>query len=235
MTQSLPDRTDGVDAASLGVPGRSSSVPAGSAPQNGPRARTTSREQAGPLIGRPKLGTVARVTDPTALPDFNPPPDGDDPVQARVFQTLLEEGFRPAVDEDGDIAFRAQSQLLFVRSLPTEPPLIRVFGQWVEPDVRGGELTRLRAANAVVGRFNLIKATVVDDRLVVAVDLVIGGDLELGPLLGASIEAVLHSVQSWYAAVREYGGGTEYGTGPGPVGHAPESIPQYGEPGSATW
>jgi hypothetical protein len=152
------------------------------------------------------------VTDPTALPEFAPPPD-DDPLRGRVFETLLDEGFRPAVDEDGDVAFRAQGQLLFVRCLPTEPPLIRVFGQWVEHDVPGGELTRLRAANAVVGRFNLIKATVVDDRLVVAVDLVISDGIALAPLRGASIEAVLHSVQTWYAAVREYAGG-----GPAPGG-----------------
>lgn len=180
---------------------------------------------------------MAPVTDPTALPEFTPAPDGD-PLLARVFQTLLEEGFRPGVDEDGDVAFRAQGQLLFVRCLPTEPPLIRVFGQWVEEDVPGGELTRLRAANAVVGRYNLIKATVVDDRLVVAVDLVISDGIDLGPLLGASIEAVLHSVQTWYAAAREYGG-AEYGgaegggppSPPGPAGY----VPQFGDPSGAAW
>lgn len=185
------------------------------------------------------------VTDPTSLPlpSFTPPPD-EDPLRGRVFQTLLEEGFRPAVDEDGDVAFRAQGQLLFVRCLPTVPPLVRVFGQWVERDVPGGELTRLRAANAVVGRFNLIKATVVDDRLVVAVDLVIGDGIDLGALLGASIEAVLHSVQAWYAAVHEYGGGPEYPAGGAEYGDLPgagassgdgsEFFPHVGDPGGDT-
>lgn len=154
------------------------------------------------------------VTDPTSLPSFGtfsggpapagPPPD-ESGLRSRVFDALLEEGYRPSIDEDDDVAFRAQGQLLFVRCLPTEPPLIRVFGQWIEHEVPGGELTRLRAANAVVGRFNLIKATVVDDRLVVAVDLVIGDGVHLRPLLSASVEAVLHSVQTWYAAVAEYG------------------------------
>lgn len=187
---------------------------------------------------------MASVTDPTALPEFMPPVD-EDPLRARVFGTLQEEGFRPVVDEDGDVAFRAQGQLLFVRCLPTEPPLIRVFGQWLEQDVAGGELARLRAANAVVGRFNLIKATVVDDRLVVAVDLVISDGIELGPLLGASIEAVLHSVQTWYAAVREYGAGGEPGDPDAehedqtdrlaPDGHDPQSPPHLGESGGAAW
>jgi hypothetical protein len=181
------------------------------------------------------------VTDPTSLPSFTPPTDDDDdPLRARVFQTLFDEGFRPAVDEDGDVAFRAQGQLLFVRCLPTAPPLVRVFGQWIEDDVPGGELARLRAANAVVGRFNLIKATVVENRLVVAVDLVIGDGIDLGSLLAASVEAVLHSVQAWYAAVQEY---AMPGEGIDPAFEAmPGSPPQPdfrpdfgGQTGSATW
>jgi hypothetical protein len=152
---------------------------------------------------RTEVGTVTCVTDPTSLPAFTQP--DDDPLRGRVFQTLLDEGFRPGIDADGDVAFRAQGQMLFVRCLPTVPPLVRVFGQWVEHDVPGGELTRLRAANAVVGNLNLVKATVVEDRLVVAVDLVISDGLELGPLLAATIEALLSSVQAWYAAVAEFG------------------------------
>lgn len=147
------------------------------------------------------------VTDPTSMPSFTPGdrPADDNAMRVRVFDALLDEGFRPSVDEDGDVAFRAQGQQLFVRCLDTVPPLIRVFGQWIEQEVPGGEITRLRAANAVVGALNLIKATVVEDRLVVAVDLVLSDGLDLRPLLSATVEAVLHSVQRWYAAVVEYG------------------------------
>ncbi|MDQ1287373.1 MAG: hypothetical protein QG622_938 [Actinomycetota bacterium] len=147
------------------------------------------------------------VTDPTSMPSFTPGdrPADDNAMRVRVFDALLDEGFRPSVDSDGDVAFRAQGQQLFVRCLDTVPPLIRVFGQWIEQEVPGGEITRLRAANAVVGALNLIKATVVEDRLVVAVDLVLSDGLDLRPLLSATVEAVLHSVQRWYAAVVEYG------------------------------
>jgi hypothetical protein len=157
------------------------------------------------------LGTVLLVTDPTSLPSFGAAPGlADVPAHVavelrdRVLEALGEEGFRPGLDEDGDVAYRAQGQQLFVRCLDTEPPLVRVFGQWIERDVPGGELTRLRAANAVVGAMNLVKATVVDDRLVVAVDLVVSPGLDLRSLLAATTEALLASVQAWYASILEF-------------------------------
>jgi len=127
-------------------------------------------------------------------------------LRGRVLDALLDEGYRPDVDEDGDVAVRAQGQQLFVRCMDTAPPLMRVFGQWViGDDVPGGELLRLRAANAVTGALNLVKATVIDDRLVIAVDLVVGESLDLRSLLVATLDAVLGSVQTWHATVIELG------------------------------
>jgi hypothetical protein len=143
------------------------------------------------------------VTDPTSLPSF-PPPEHEHPLRGRVLDALLDEGYRPDVDEDGDVAVRAQGQQLFVRCMDTAPPLMRVFGQWViGDDVAGGELLRLRAANAVTGALNLVKATVVEDRLVIAVDLVVAESLDLRSLLTATVDAVLGSVQTWHATVIE--------------------------------
>jgi len=160
-------------------------------------------------------GYVCAVTDPTSLP---PMPDfamgdgagslgpgaGPGLLRGRVLDALLDEGFRPDIDEDGDVAVRVQGQQMFVRCLETLPPLMRVFGQWmIGEDVPGEELLRLRATNSVVGALNLIKATVVEDRLVVAVDLVVNDATDLRPLLSATIEAVLGSVQMWHATVLE--------------------------------
>jgi hypothetical protein len=93
---------------------------------------------------------------------------------------------------------------MFVRCLDTVPPLMRVFGQWmIGDDVPGDELTRLRATNSVVGALNLIKATIVENRLVVAVDLVVNDATDLRPLLAATIEAVIGSVSMWHATVVE--------------------------------
>ena len=160
-------------------------------------------------------GYVCAVTDPTSLPpmpDFAPeagaaglgPGAVSGLLRGRVLDSLLDEGFRPEIHEDGDVAVRVQGQQLFVRCLETMPPLMRVFGQWmIGEDVPGDELTRLRATNSVVGALNLIKATVVENRLVVAVDLVVNDATDLRSLLSASIEAVLGSVQMWHATVLE--------------------------------
>lgn len=146
----------------------------------------------------PDLSTSGQQT-----PD-GPPGEGAGPLRGRVLDALMDEGFRPDIDEDGDVAVRVQGQQMFVRCLETVPPLMRVFGQWmIGDDVPGDELTRLRATNSVVGALNLIKATVVENRLVVAVDLVVSEATELRPLLAATIEAVLGSVQMWHATVLE--------------------------------
>lgn len=153
---------------------------------------------------------MSRVTDPTSMPSFGavpgaPPRDGN-ALRGRVFDALQQEGYRPGIDEDGDVAFRAQGHQLFVQCLDSVPPLVRVMGQWLERDVPGGELIRLRAANAVVGAMNLIKVTVVDDVVVVAVDFIVTDGLDLRPLLHPTVEAVIESMQAWRAAAHEYGG-----------------------------
>ena len=55
----------------------------------------------------------------------------------------------------------------------------------------------------MTGTLNLVKATVFDDRLVIAVDLVVADSLDLRALLTATLDAVLGSVQTWHSTVFE--------------------------------
>ena len=147
------------------------------------------------------------MSDPTSLPSF-PPPENEHPLRGRVLDALLDEGYEPNIDEDGDVAVRVQDQLIFCRCMDTQPAMMRVFGQWLLDDsLEGDELTRLQAANAVTGALNLVKVTVHDNRLVVAVDLIVGADTELRSLLLATLDAVLGSVRTWHATVTEMLGG----------------------------
>ncbi len=123
-------------------------------------------------------------------------------LRERVTETLSGQGFRPQIDDDGDVAVRVEGQALFVRCFDTEPPLIRVFGQWaMDEDVPGDTVTRLRAANALTGALNLVKVTALDDWLVVAVDLVVTDTTPLDSLLTATLEAVRGSVHTWHSTV----------------------------------
>lgn len=143
------------------------------------------------------------MTDPTSLPSF-PPAQDEHPLRGKVLDAMIDEGHQPTVDEDGDVALTVSDQMLFVRCLDTQPPMMRVFGQWLLDDSTGGdEITRLRAANAVTAALNLVKVTVNADRLAVAVDLIVADGMALGPLLTATLEAVLGSVRTWHQTVTQ--------------------------------
>jgi hypothetical protein len=148
---------------------------------------------------------VESVTDPTSLPAFASAEEH--PLRARILDALTEEGLEPAVDDDGDVAVVVLDQQVFVRCVDTVPPLIRVFGQWLIGDeVPGDMLARLSASNAVTAGVNLVKVTVHEDRLVVAVDVVVSDGLDLGSLLPATLEAAVSAVQTWHATVLELAG-----------------------------
>jgi hypothetical protein len=149
-----------------------------------------------PLTSRPPY-------DPAALPWF--PAADDQPMRMLVVQALAAHGLQPRIDEDGDVGVVLAGQMLFVRCVDAQPPLARVFGQWVLETAGGDELTWLRAANAVTGALNLVKSTVHGDRLVIAIDLVLGdvrGD-ELGALLTSALDAVLTAVHTWHETVNQ--------------------------------
>lgn len=144
-------------------------------------------------------------------PSFPPPADAPRPLRGRVLDALIDEGLAPDVDDDGDVSFRLRGQQLFVRCVDAETgggprtrdgaPLARVFGQWrVSGPAPERELVRLRAANEVTSRFDLVKATVRDDVLLVVVDLVVHGEPPLGSMVRSAATGVLAAVRAWHAA-----------------------------------
>ncbi|SDQ74198.1 hypothetical protein [Quadrisphaera sp. DSM 44207] len=168
-------------------------------------------------------------------PPSYPPPASSRPLRGRVLDALLDEGLRPDVDADGDVAFTLRGQRLFVRCVDPDPdldpgggaarpdrlrgrvPLARVFGQWHLGDsVPADPLLRLRAANDITARYDLVKASLHDDVLLVLVDLVVvdaADDAPLRPLLTGAAAGVLSAVRAWYAAAGGHGpGGAGAGT-----------------------
>jgi hypothetical protein len=119
-----------------------------------------------------------------------------------VSAALSAEGLDPRVDDDGDVDVTVEGQRLFVRCVDSRPALMRVFGQW-QTDDGVDELTQLRAANAVTGALNLVKVTIHERWVVVAVDVVVAEGLDLRALLPATFDAVLGSVRTWQGTVDE--------------------------------
>lgn len=139
------------------------------------------------------------MSDPTSLPFFPPPPE-DHPLRGRVLDVLIDEGLSPDLDGDGDVALSLDGQKLFVRCADGEMPLMRVFGQWrVGPTVPDDELARLRAASAVTARLNLVKVTLHDSVLLVAIDAIVSPDTDLRQVLVTAFPALMGAVQLWHA------------------------------------
>ncbi len=146
------------------------------------------------------------MTDPTALPDFPPPPN-EHPLRGRVLDVLLDEGYRPDIDPDGDVAVKVQGQQLYLRCAEGDITVMRIFGQWRLGDsVVQDELSRLRACNTVTARLSVAKTTLADDILVVSAEHVVTASTPLQQIVTTSLELVLTAVNLWHEALAEITG-----------------------------
>lgn len=138
------------------------------------------------------------MTDPTSLPNF-PPPAGEHPLRGRVLDALMDEGFRPDIDADGDVAFKAQGQQLFVRCMEGDFTIMRVFGQWqIGEDLAGDPGKQLRVCNDLTLRLNVIKAGIANGTLVVTGEHVVNPSTDIKPLLSVTTQLLLSAVQMWH-------------------------------------
>lgn len=138
------------------------------------------------------------MTDPTSLPSF-PPPADEHPLRGRVLDALQDEGFRPDLDADGDVSFKAEGQQLFVHCTEGDVPVLRVFGQWqIGEDLPRDELVQLRAANDLTLRLNIVKCGLSSGTLVVTGEHIVTPESDVRGLLQLSTQLVLTAVHLWH-------------------------------------
>lgn len=139
------------------------------------------------------------MSDPSALPSF-PPPPGEHPLRGRVLDVLIDAGLAPDLDGDGDVAVDVDGQKMFVRCVDGDMPLMRLFGQWrIGATVPDDELRRLRAASRITARLNLVKVTLHDSVLLVAIDVIVSPDTDLRQVLLSGFPALMGAVQMWHS------------------------------------
>jgi hypothetical protein len=152
------------------------------------------------------------MTEPTSLPNF-PPPPGEHPLRGRVLDALIDEGFEPNIDDDGDVAFSMQDQQLFVRCMEGDFTIMRVFGQWqIGDEVPQDALTQLLACNELTLSLNVVKTGIANETLVVTGEHVIGADTDVKALLMVTTQLVLSAVHMWHETIMGRGPGDD-GTG----------------------
>lgn len=162
------------------------------------------------------------MSDPTALPNFPPPPD-EHPLRGRVLDALIDAGLAPNVDGDGDVAFVVQEQQLFVRCTEGDFQIMRVFGQWAISDaVPADPLTRLATCNEITLQMNSVKCGLANDTLVVTSEHIVDQNSDVPALVNISIQLVLAGVQMWHERIM---GGEGGASGPGAGQPAPDGDP----------
>jgi hypothetical protein len=155
------------------------------------------------------------MTDPTSLPNF-PPPPSEHPLRGRVLDALIDEGYEPNIDQDGDVAFTTQDQQLFVRCMEGDFTVMRVFGQWqVGDEVPQDLLSQLQACNELTLRLNVVKAGIANGTLVVTGEHVIAPETDVKALLLVTTQLVLSAVHLWHETIT--GGAQDDSAGTGPA------------------
>jgi hypothetical protein len=142
------------------------------------------------------------MTDPTSLPNFPPPPQ-ERPLTGRVLDALQDLQMQPDLDKEGDVAFHANDQKLFVKSVPgNQFDIMRVFGQWqIAASVPDDLFTRLNGCNDVTLGVNLVKAGIANGNLVLAVEQIVARQEEPKAKLQISIGLILQALGLWHRNV----------------------------------
>lgn len=142
------------------------------------------------------------MSDPTSLPNFPPPPE-EHPLTGRVLDALQDLQMSPNLDSQGDVAFQAQGQKLFVKVIEGESfDIMRVFGQWqIAQSVPADLTTRLNGCNDVTLGVNLVKAGIANGNLVLAVEQIIARREPAKAKVQIAIGLILQALQLWHRNV----------------------------------
>jgi len=138
------------------------------------------------------------MTDPTALPNFPPSPD-EHPLRGRVLDALLDMGLGPDIDSDGDVAYKANDQQLFVRCSEGDFQIMRVFGQWQIAEALSVDTEHLlETCNEINLTLNCVKTGIANTTLVVTGEHLVTPGADVRQLVEVTTQIILSTVQIWH-------------------------------------
>ncbi|HEY5247102.1 MAG TPA: hypothetical protein VIJ15_01440 [Dermatophilaceae bacterium] len=130
-----------------------------------------------------------------------------------MLDALIDEGFEPNIDQDGDVAFTVQDQQLFVRCMEGDFTIMRIFGQWqVGDEVPQDALSQLQACNELTLSLNVVKTGIANGTLVVTGEHVIAPETDVKTLLLVTTQLVLSAVHLWHETITGRTPGESTGT-----------------------
>lgn len=144
-------------------------------------------------------GYVGAMTDPTALPNFPPPPE-DRPLTGKILDALQDLQLSPNLDKEGDVAFAIKDQKMFAKVISGDQfDIMRIFGQWQIADSVPADLqTRLNGCNDVTLGVNLVKAGIASGNLVLAVEQIMARGEQPKAKVQIATGLILQALQLWH-------------------------------------
>lgn len=141
------------------------------------------------------------MSDPTALPNFPPPPD-EHPLRGLVLDALKDLGLEPNIDKEGDVSFKANDQQIFVRCLENEVKIMRIFGQWqISEPVPQDKVMQLSVCNDINLSMTMVKTGLGNNALVVTSEHIVTSNASVKQLVAVSIQIILATVQAWHERI----------------------------------
>jgi hypothetical protein len=122
---------------------------------------------------------------------------------------LQDEGYKPRIDEDQDVVFKAQGYSFYVDSDVSDNTYLRI----VMPTIKNlGEdaaltdlLAALAACNDITREKKLVKASVDDDgKVSLSCETYIGGSPDISEFVDTAIDFMIRVYTSWHDKYKEY-------------------------------
>ena len=116
-----------------------------------------------------------------------------------MLDALIDIGLGPDIDSDGDVAFQANDQQLFVRCAEGDFQIMRIFGQWqIAEELAVDPEHLLQTCNQVNLSLNCVKTGIVNNTLVVTGEHLVTAGADVRQLVEVTTQIVLSTVQIWH-------------------------------------
>ena len=127
----------------------------------------------------------------------------EEQIQALYMETLAEEGYRPKIDEDGDLVFKAEGRLLVIRLYPDDTEYFQlVLPNFWEIESEEERAQALIAANEATRTSKVCKIFLTKDNTCASIEMLLPSADLFPKVLGRSIYALRNGVEHFAKKMR---------------------------------
>lgn len=128
----------------------------------------------------------------------------EEQIQALYMETLAEEGYRPKLDEDGDIVFKSEGRTLYIRMYPDDPEYMQLVlpNFWKIESETEREMALL-AANHATRVTKVAKVFVTKANTCASIEMFLPEPALFGKILNRSVVALRNGAEHFAEKMQE--------------------------------